>query len=204
MAKREASARRAPVERVIEDLEALKVISDPLRLKILETTSRDPARAWSAKELAAGLGTSQTKLYHHLGLMEEHGFLRVAETRMVSGIQERRYAATAHGFRIERSLLSGGAGQAALSETIDALFDKARGEIIASVHEGLIEASDPEGSKRRASFSMGHARLSEAGVRRVMRLIERLSDATDADEPSGSHYGFLLAFYPRVDGDNGR
>lgn len=195
-----AAARATPVERVIDDVEALRVISDPLRLKILELTSADPSRAWSAKEMAASLGTSQTKLYHHIGLMEEHRFLRVAETRMVSGITERRYAATAHGYRVDRSLLAGSGGEAALADTLDAIFDKVRAEIVAGVHDGLIDESEADRERTRMALWASHARLSPASVRKVMREIERLAELGELDDADGSHYGFLLAFYPRTGG----
>jgi len=42
-------------ERVISDVETLKAISDPLRLRILELMVTRPNSAWSVKELAAGL-----------------------------------------------------------------------------------------------------------------------------------------------------
>jgi DNA-binding transcriptional ArsR family regulator len=200
MATKRATARRAPIERVIDDLEALKVISDALRMKILELTSSDPDRAWSAKELAASLGTSQTKLYHHLALLEEHGFLRVAETRMVSGITERRYAATAHGYRIERSLLAGSGGEAAVSDTLDAIFDKTRSEIMASIHDGLIDDAETDPARRRMAMSASHVRLSPDNVRKVMRLIEQLAKRAETDDPDGTPYGLVLAFYPRSNG----
>jgi DNA-binding transcriptional ArsR family regulator len=193
-----------PIERVIDDLEALKAISDPLRLRILDLTSSDPSRAWTAKELAAALGTSQTKLYHHLTLMQEHGFLRVAETRLVSGIQERRYAATAHGFHVDRGLLAGSAGETALAKTLDVLFDKARGEIVASVHQGLIDPAETDAGHRRVALSTSRVRLSPAGVRKVMRLVERLAAVDALDEPDGEPFGLLVAFYPRTDGDPDR
>jgi DNA-binding transcriptional ArsR family regulator len=190
-------AARTATEMVITDVEALKVISDPLRLEILELISSERERSWTAKEIAGALGTRQTKLYHHLKLMEQHGFLRVAETRMVSGILERRYAAAAHGYRVARELLAGSAGEAALATTLDALFEKARAEIVAGVHAGLI--SGEEDPKRpRMTLTATHARLSPAGVRKVMRQIERIASLEEVDEPGGEHYGLLLAFYPRT------
>lgn len=187
-----------PTEMVITDVEALKVISDPFRLEILELVSGERERTWTAKEIAGSLATSQTKLYHHLKLMEEHGFLRVAETRMVSGIQERRYAAAAHGYRVARELLAGSAGEAALATTLDALFEKARAEIVAGVHAGLIPGKEEDAKHPRMTLTSSHARLSPAGVRKVMRLIERITSLEHLDEPGGEHYGLLLAFYPRT------
>lgn len=198
-APRRRRATTQPIEKVITDLDSLKVITDPLRLKILEVVAADLERGWTAKEVARAIGTSQTKLYHHLGLMEEHGFLRVAETRMVSGILERRYAATAHGFRVDRTLLDVGGGADALVGAVDAVLDKTRAEIAAGVRNGLIAEAGAADVERRMAFWGTHARLSPASVRKVVRLLERLAEIDDRDEPEGQHYGLLVAFYPRTD-----
>jgi DNA-binding transcriptional ArsR family regulator len=189
---------------VISDAEALKVISDPLRLEILELLGADPEQGWTAKEISRALRTTQTKLYRHLALMEEHGFLRIAETRMVSGILERRYAAAARGYRVARELLAGTTGEAALASTLDALFDKARTDILAGLHAGLIDTSGSAPQRNRLALNASHVRLSPAGVRKVMRTIERLTALEELDEPDGTHYGLLLAFYPRTDGETDR
>ncbi len=188
----------SPIELIIDDVEKLRVISDPLRIKILEHASEDLPKGFTAKELAARLGTSQTKLYHHLNLMEEHGFLRVAETRMVSGIQERRYTATAHSFRVDRSLFNPGAGEAAIADVLDAMFESARADIVAAVHAGLIDMQ-AEPHRRRMALTLTQARLSPASVRKVMRQIERLVEVDDLDDPDGKSYGLIVGFYPRAD-----
>jgi DNA-binding transcriptional ArsR family regulator len=193
-------ARRRPAvdEIVITDVEQLKAISDPLRLRLLEISSHDPTRSWSAKELAERLDTGQTKLYHHLKLLEEAGFLRVVETRMVSGIQERRYAATARSFRLERGLLGRGAdGRAAASDVLDIVFNKARAEIIEAVSAGLIDLEDEDRARSLALWA-GGARLSRASAKRVIRMIEKLAAVDEQDDPDGTHYGLLVGFYPRA------
>lgn len=196
---RRTSAPTEPVEMLLTDVEQLKAISDPLRLRLLELMAEDQGRTWTAKELAERLATKQTKLYHHINLLEERGFLRVAETRMVSGILEKRYRLTAHSFRVDRSLLTGSGGESAMSNAVDAIFEKARTEIMAAVRAGLIDLED-EGDPDRDRLALwsSHARLSPASVRKVMRQIKRLADLDDLDEAGGDAYGLVVSFYPRV------
>ena len=52
--------------------------------------------------------------------------------------------------------------------------------------------------RRRAALWATRARLSPASVKKVMRLIEKLADIDDLDEPDGADYGLVLAFYPRA------
>ena len=196
-----ATRAKAPTDEIIiSDVEQLKAISDPLRLRLIEIASEDPARAWTAKALAERLGTKQTKLYHHLNLLEERGFLRVAETRMVSGIVEKGYAATARSYRLEPGLLGqAAAGDKAIDGMLDAIFTKSRAEIVASVRSGAIQLREPRDTTRTMALWLGGARLSERNAKRVIRLIERLAAMDDHDDPDGTEYGLLVGFYPRAD-----
>ncbi|HEX7173064.1 MAG TPA: helix-turn-helix domain-containing protein [Candidatus Limnocylindria bacterium] len=190
-----------PMEMAITTVEQLKVIGDPLRIQLIEIMAEDPGRGWTAKALAERLETKQTKLYHHLGLLEEHGFIRVGETRMVSGILEKRYQATAHGYHVDRALLTGAGAESAVSVAIDAIFERARSEILVGLRSGTLNF-DPDDPKRtRMGLWATHARLSPANVKRVMRLVEKLA-AIDADQdPDGAEYGLLVGFYPRATKD---
>ena len=188
-------------EMVITDVEQLKVIGEPLRLQLIEVMAIDPVRGWTAKELAEHLGTKQTKLYHHLALLEEHGFIRVAETRVVSGILEKRYQATAHGYHVDRALLTGAGAESAVSSAIDAMFDKARSEILAGLRAGALNFDPDDPKRKRMGVWATHARLSPASVRRVMRLVEKLAEIDADADPEGDEYGLLVGFYPRIPKD---
>jgi DNA-binding transcriptional ArsR family regulator len=188
-------------EMVITDVEQLKVIGEPLRLQLIEVMAEDPARGWTAKELAEQLATKQTKLYHHLTLLEEHGFIRVAETRVVSGILEKRYQATAHGYHVDRALLTGSGAESAVSSAIDAMFDKARSEILAGLRIGALNFDPDDPKRKRMGVWATNARLSPASVKRVMRLVEKLAEIDADADPDGDEYGLLVGFYPRASKD---
>ncbi len=185
-------------ELLLTEIEQLKAISDPVRLQMIELMAEPPIQPWTAKELAARMGTKQTKLYHHLAVLEERGFIAVADTRVVSGILEKRYAATATSFRVDRSLFGGGDSEA-VSAVLDAIFEKARTEIVAGQRAGLLDLSAEEWEHRRMALWASHVRLSPSGVRKVMGLVNRLGEIDDdLDQPDGAHYGLVVAFYPRV------
>jgi DNA-binding transcriptional ArsR family regulator len=187
-------------ELLIDDVEQLKIMADPLRLRIVEILGETPIHTWTAKEVAERLGTKQTKLYHHLGLLEEHGFIRVAETRLVSGIVEKRYAVVAQSFRVERNLLAGAGAQDAVGKVLDAIFEKARNEILDGARAGLIDmsAGDGDAEPDRTAVKASHARLSPASVDKVMALIEELTSLDGLEEAEGTDYGLVIAFYPRA------
>ncbi len=186
----------------ITELSQLRAISDPLRLRIIEVMNDEP-RGWTAKELAERLESKQTKLYHHLGLLEEQGIIRVAETRMVSGILEKRYQVTARSFRIDRSLLTGDS-DSGVDQVLNVVFDRARDEIVAAIGAGVIDLDATDPKRRRMVLSMTHARLSPKSVRRVMRYIEKLSAIDDPPDDDGDDYGLVIGFYPRATQKTGR
>jgi DNA-binding transcriptional ArsR family regulator len=189
---------------VLTDVEQLKAISDPLRLDLLDAMTHDAERTWTAKELAERLGTGQTKLYHHLNLLEERGFIRVAETRVVSGIVEKRYQVTALNYRVDRQLLAGSEAEAHVGGMLDAVLEKARTDILAGVRAGLISLGDNVEERRRMTLSFGHARLSPESVKKVMGQIERLAALDELDEPDGAEYGLVIGFYPRTSSEHDR
>jgi DNA-binding transcriptional ArsR family regulator len=81
--------------RVVDDAATLKALADPLRIALLRALMHPPRprRVMSVKELAEELGEPQTKLYRHIRQLEAVALVRVAASRLVSGILEQRYQA---------------------------------------------------------------------------------------------------------------
>ena len=127
---------------LIDDLETLRLLAQPLRLRLLEALRTSP-EPMAVKELAAALGVPQTRLYHHVNLLEERGLIRIARTSLVSGIVERRYAATAARIGVDRTLLApaaaGDEGLETLEVLLSVVLDEVRSEIKRAVHAGLID-----------------------------------------------------------------
>lgn len=80
----------------ITDLGTLKVVADARRMKIVECIVHE---ACSVKEIAERLNQPASQLYYHTNMLEKHGLIRMVDTRIVSGIIERWYGATALIFR---------------------------------------------------------------------------------------------------------
>ena len=62
----------------LTSVEQLRVLNDPLRMRLMGAIARRPD---SAKELARRFDVPTTRLYRHLDLLEEHGFIEVVATR---------------------------------------------------------------------------------------------------------------------------
>ena len=186
--------------RYIRDVETLRAISDATRMRILETMvqRRDPA--WSVKELAAALELPPTRLYHHVELLLERDLIRPVERRVVSGIIETRYAASARNFQLDRALFAAGSdeGLAVLHETLRAVFDTARSELELAIRLGAVDAAADAPPHRRLFLSRGLAKLSpERATELRERLTALLEDYGDDDSsPEAIAWGLVVALYP--------
>ena len=81
---------------VIDDPAAAVVALEPVRSRLLAELA-EPA---SAATLAARLGIARQKINYHLRALEEHGLVRVAESRKWGGLTERLLVATASSYLV--------------------------------------------------------------------------------------------------------
>jgi DNA-binding transcriptional ArsR family regulator len=202
MNKQVESNETAPVaERVISDAETLKALTDPMRLRILETMVTAADEAWTVKRLAAAIGVGPTKLYHHINILEEREFIRVAGTRVVSGIIETSYRLAQLNVRLDRSLFSGGDEDVrnSIHEVMAVIFDSVRDEIEQGIRSGLIRAGDND--PLRELMIRGLTRLHPDRAAQLRERLRALLEEFDTDDPSDAEpgavpFGFLIALYP--------
>jgi len=187
--------------RAIEDVESLRAMADPTRLAIL-TTLMEPANGdlpvMSAKELASRLGESQTKLYRHIRQLEAAGLIRVAATRMVSGILEQRYQAS------QRDLSFGGSFLREHADESEGMLQA----LIGNFREGFFTAFrddrrapgavPPEQAFRRPKMFVGGAKVSLAKAAEVRSRVDEFLAWLDdnlSEEAHGIRVNLLLAYY---------
>ncbi len=185
-------------EFVINDLDTLKVVADPLRIRILEFFADE--KSHTVKQISKALEIAPNKLYYHVNMLEEYGLLRVVDTRIVSGIIEKLYRVVAHTISVERSLLSPGSSEG-LTLYVDTLMDEAKRGIFESARAGLIDTSeqaDPLHKLLMGSWS-GHLRPEDAHefIQRLDALIKEFGDHEQKDE-TGRLYRMFFAFFPAV------
>lgn len=184
-------------ERRISDVETIKALSDPLRLRILEIMTARHAEAFTVKRLAGVLGVSQTKLYHHVNLLLERELIRTAGTRVVSGIIETSYRIAQLKISLDRSLLT--ADSPEMHDVLTTVFEGARDDIERGLRNGVIGIGEDADPSSKLLLSKGLARLSKAQVVAVRARVLELIDGFDAEDGDGRPYGLVLGFYPMAD-----
>ena len=195
-------------ERVISDVETLKALSDPVRLRILETMVTAADEAWTVKRLAKALDTNPTKLYHHINILEEREFIRVAGTRVVSGIIETRYRIAQLSLKLDRRLFSADTREqaAVMHDVLQTVFDRSREEIETAIRVGAIDTIDDALPERKLLLSKGLVRLRASRAAKLreqlLDLLETAEREDDADDDPAERlpFGSLLALYPFIQG----
>jgi DNA-binding transcriptional ArsR family regulator len=168
-------------------IETLKALADPTRLAILATLTRTPDMPiMSVKELAARLGEPQTKLYRHVRQLEEAGLIRVAATRMVSGILEQRYQAIRRDLRLSPTMLREHMDETEVA--LQTLLDEFR--------DGVLAATRRE-SEERPVFFLSSSTLAPEMAAEVRRRLKEVSDWMDRlpGVPGGVPVTLLVGLY---------
>jgi DNA-binding transcriptional ArsR family regulator len=188
--------------RTVGDAETLKALADPLRLALLTAlmrTSLEGPRIMSVKELAAELGEPPTKLYRHVRQLEAANLIRVAASRMVSGILEHRYQACQQDLRFGRDLIREQGTADDATTVLSSLFDAYRDRFFAAIRADQLTApgQPPGPAHRKPLLSIVYMRVPEARAAelydRVQQLIGELREPEPGDEGSVPVHA-LIAF----------
>ncbi len=192
-------------EYTVDDLDTLKVLSDPFRLRILELLGREPT---TVKQIAAKLKLSPKKLYYHVNLMEKHGLIVVVDTRLVSGIVEKQYQARACNYVVDKSLLAltdEASGEFSyLRGMLDTILEATSSDVMRAARRGLIK-SDPD-DRRRSTLHLQrcglHLRpeMREQFVKRLEALIAEFQVEKSAGNDSNMQpYKMTVVLHPMAD-----
>lgn len=189
-------------ELVVSDLDTLKVLSDPLRLKILQLFAEGHHAPRTVKVIAAILKLPPTKLYYHVNLLEQHGLIRVVDTRVVSGIIEKSYEPAAESIRIEHGLFSPGApaSDESLNTLLSSVLDYTKDEIRAGVRSELIKPGKTATPTEKLLLTRSMTYLTPAQAKRfhqrLSKLLDEFNSACEEPPANGQGYAMLLALYP--------
>lgn len=180
----------------IRDLEQLKLLADPLRLRLVRAFAEAPR---TTKQVAVALGEKPTRLYHHVSLLEEAGLLELVETRPVRGTTEKYYRSVGRAFAATPALFRGPEGADPARELIDRILAETRADLEALPLDAL-EEDDPLGPiVGRARLSIRPSRVKELRERLYAWLTECESEpepgTVDADEDR-IEFAATVAFYP--------
>lgn len=184
-------------EFVIEDIDTLRAISDPLRIRLLELM----AQPQTAKEIATQLGVGKTKLYYHLNLLEKHGIIRVVRTRVVSGIIEKSYQVAAFSFRPAKELLlRGDEGKTQGLAIVESILDATRADLAHSLKTGQVALGKEAETKQLMLGRVVMSLTPEQAANFYERFEALLTEVSQYEKPTtgGQTYSLTVAFFPKT------
>ncbi|MGA7671569.1 MAG: helix-turn-helix domain-containing protein [Nitrolancea sp.] len=184
----------------IRDAETMKVISDPLRLRIFGLLQGE---ARTVKELASELDAAPTRLYYHMNQLESLGLIEVAETRVVAGIIEKHYRAAATRIAIDRAIFNPGVAPVdqAVEAMLTGILDGSRDAIRDVVRRGLVDPQLESPGEGGLLLGRRWLRLTqdEAGefYDRLVALLHEFAGRHQPDADADiKTYEALLGLYP--------
>jgi len=170
----------------IKNLEQLRLLSDPLKLSLIQVFAEAEGTVASAAE---ALGEPQTKLYRHVDALLEAGLIEVTRERPKRGTVERWFRTVARRFTVADGLLSS-EESGAEAESVRNLLRGAEAEILQALQD-KDEAVAPTVARARAHVSP--AQLE--GLReRLFAWLEALEEE-DSDEAESVEVGAMIALY---------
>src|ERR1700733_7820879 len=202
----QASSEQAPSVRSVDNVDVLKAMADPTRLAILAALmkSRPDLPVMSVKDPAADLGEPQTKLYRHVRQLEAAGLIKVASTRIVSGILEQRYQACQRDLTFARGLVTENSDES--ERVLRTVLDRHRDDFFAAARAGRLawgEVAAGE-SYRKPLLHMSDLRVSPAKAAEVRDQIEEILDSLkDAEDKDGVTLNLFVSFYVPTDPASG-
>jgi DNA-binding transcriptional ArsR family regulator len=198
---------------VVSNVDLLKALADPLRLRLLHALIPGSGAAlptMSVKELAAELGEPQTKLYRHVKHLESAGLIRAVASRVVSGIVEQRYQACRADLIVGDDLTDQEKASPEAEAMAAAALEMFRGQFFAASRARQSDQT-ASGAEPRAKplLAVGDGRVSVAKAAAVReQLVRMLEDvggaegnwAADADSGEAGeeilHVNLLVGYFP--------
>jgi DNA-binding transcriptional ArsR family regulator len=179
-------------EHVLDTVERLKAMADPLRIRFVMELLKGPR---TVKEVADALEVPPTRLYYHVKILERQGLIAVANRRMVSGIEERTYRAVSDDWTVPPTLAASALYE---SGALRALFDVVRAEIEAAVQGRPDQPVDSPGSPLRG-IGLTELQLSPKDLDEVIEkfgaILEKFASTRKPRRGKESFHMFY-ALYP--------
>jgi DNA-binding transcriptional ArsR family regulator len=158
----------------IDDAATFELLADPTKLEILELT----AVPRSVSEIAEAMGVPRTRLYHHVGALEDAGIIAVADTRPAGAMTEKLYRAAAKSYQPSEKFRASAPARDLADAVMTSLLGTTRADFVRAADEGLVSLREDQ---QMRSVSLG---------RRLMRLTpERLAEFIDELEALFDRYG---------------
>ncbi len=190
------STEQKPAVLILNDLERVRVLAEPMRLRILRVLHQQPA---TVKQIADAVGAVAGRIHYHVKELERHGLIVLSSRQEKGSIIEKYYTTTADSYAVDPLLF-------ALTDepppTYLATAERVRAGFVAAhrqpaeAEESVVEAHVEEGF-----------RLTAVQARELLSFITAtLEDqrSSGRKKPTAPRYTVALFVYPSPPPTSGR
>jgi DNA-binding transcriptional ArsR family regulator len=179
MAKHSPEEGALPRTLTVTDLEQVRALAGPLRLRILGTLIGAPRTTMQVAEV---LGKRPTNLYHHVEALEKVGLVRLVETRPNRGTMEKYYRAVAAQFKVAASALSpapvAGERPAEVEAVLGSILDMVREDLHSHLYNAPATKPGPQDAPLMGRIVIRGPEKKVRAIRhRLMQWLEKLQAA---------------------------
>lgn len=185
----------------VETVGQFKALGSPLRQRLLAELTEP----MSVGDMAQRLGVPAPRLYHHIRVLQEHGFIVDAGTRRVRSNDERLYARSAGTLRFSGEAVATPEFRSQLRSDVAAAVDQEAGAFINAVmawEKGELSDDPPIGvSRRTARLTPAEAReVSEQLSGAVQAVLANRRDTEPVADADTAEWVYVTLFFPEVSG----
>jgi DNA-binding transcriptional ArsR family regulator len=178
----------------LKDLEQVKALTDPLRMRIFKVLSRE---AMTTKQVADILKEPPTKLYRHVQILEKLKLIQLVQTQTRRGIVEKYYEAVAKDLEIDRELfatLPRDKSQKAYYDLLNSILQTTLSE----VGRNLAHRQDEPQKGQSIKLIREEIQTTPKKIEALKKQLDAWVKAFEAaDQPDGEvNYNLTLVLYP--------
>jgi DNA-binding transcriptional ArsR family regulator len=177
----------------IDRLDQIKALSDPLRVRILETLTQ---KEMTTKQVADLLGEPPTKLYRHVDTLHRVGLIEQIRTNTVNGIVEKYFRAVANSIRVDQDLFTSsppGEAMESATEAIIHLLEATMAEFRQSLQWKIEGRKSHLISVHHKTFKIKESLADEFDLK-LKKLMEEFEEIDSSEE--AIRYRFTSAIFP--------
>lgn len=191
--------------RSIQDMEALKIMADPLRNQIMQILT---PQSMTVNQVAKKLGIDSSKLYYHFNLLEKHSFIQVVDTTLHGNLIEKHYRVTAYHFKLAEDVFNFNVETPEGTENIITLLlaniEATREDIRRSMyarHQQILHGAKPNARSvlnHRQMINLPDHKAAEfhQRLKALIKEFEQEAETIDPESEDNLPWALSVLFYP--------
>ena len=171
----------------------IEALRSPVRMRIL-STAREPR---SVRQIAEALGMPVTRLYYHINLLNEVGYLEVVHTRKSGARIEKLYRVTGKSIAVGEDLVKNAPDHASAARALAAVvLEPALFEAEAAIEERMGIGPDDRIYLGRSLAVLSPEEVSAIAGKIEDLIREHFAGRNESDHPDAETYALTFALLP--------